>query len=220
MKSLIHAALGVSILLLMSSIGIVGFLPTKFAFAATTITTSSSQFYGSSLERVLITDTAKTNAGDSILPHIDVKRGAGTLASIDPTIFNIGTSGTFEFYLTTSNAPFNPAHPNFGFGNSSSAFVGRINSSPVGDENDFLVSLSSGDFLKDGDSIVVSYGGNNLTILFAKSNVVASVDRTIAGDGDFVTLTLNDQNANIDPTNVDMITAASSILTADVGALN
>ncbi|MEO9319225.1 MAG: plastocyanin/azurin family copper-binding protein [Nitrososphaera sp.] len=195
-----------------------------------TITTSSSQFYGPALERVLITDTSKNTATDSVVPHVAVKRGSTSLFEQDITVPIIGTSGTFEFYLTTSNSPFKPASPSFTAG---SPIMVRISQNPVISstteaaagfgsipaEYSFPLSASSAP-LRDGDTITITYGGQTSVVQFSKSNVIASVDRSSAGDGNRVILTLNDQDANIDPTSVDSFAATPSIVTATGGTLN
>ena len=185
----------------------------KTAFASVSITPSSPNWFGPGLLRVVIVDTSQNSAGASITPHIDVKRGSTTLASADPLVRSPGSSGTFEIYLTTSNAPFAPAFPS----NPNDYVVGRINSHPQTEFRDFSLTLSTNDSLRDGDSVVVTYDGQSESIQFAKSKVVASVDRAIAGDGNKITLTLTDQNANVDPTAIDSFDANQSVLSVVAG---
>ncbi|MEO9321544.1 MAG: hypothetical protein ABI361_12835 [Nitrososphaera sp.] len=223
------ASIAIIALLVFGAVGIVAYTP-KSAFAAVTITTSSSQFYGPALERVLITDTSKDTATDTIVPHVAVKRGSTSLFEQDITVPIIGTSGTFEFYLTTSNSPFKPASPSFTAG---PPIIVRISQTPVingtteaaagfgaiPSEYSFPISSSSAP-LKDGDSIIITYGGQTTTVQFAKGNVKASIDRTVAGNGNKVTLTLNDQNGNIDPTAIDSFNATNAIATVVGGTMN
>lgn len=225
------ASIAIIALLVFGAVGIVAYTP-KSAFAAVTITTSSSQFYGPALERVLITDTSKDTATDTIVPHVAVKRGSTTLFEQDITVPIIGTSGTFEFYLTTSNSPFKPASPSF-TATGGAPIIVRISQTPVISnatesgagfgsipaEYSFPISSSSAP-LKDGDSITITYGGQTATVQFAKSNVKATIDRTIAGDGNKVTLTLNDQNGNLDPTAIDSFNATNAIVTVVGGTMN
>jgi hypothetical protein len=187
----------------------------KNAYAATSITTSSDKFYGPNLLRAVITDTAKNTAGDTIIAHVDVKRGSSILGSKDYTLTNIGSSGTFEFFVTTSNT-LSPAAPTFtGTGG---AFVLRVNTLPATvNSNDQTITTASN--LQDGDSVVITYGGQTQTVQFAKSNAVASVDRNTAGDTDNVVLTLTDTDANIDPTKVDVFDA-TGLVTASTGTLD
>ena len=204
----------VAIAILMISFPGLGLLTPRAAFASVTITPSSNHWFGPGLVRIIITDTSQNTAGASIAPHISVKRGSVTLASADPPISSPGTSGTFELYLTTSNAPFAPAFPS----NPDNYAVGRINSQPNTQLRDFSLTLAPNDYLRDGDSVIVSYAGQSTTIQFAKSIVVASVDRTVAGDGNRIVLTLTDQNANVDPTAVGIFAADPSILSVVAGS--
>ena len=107
----IHAAVFSVVIILMLSIFGQSFLMPKVALASVAITPSSDRWYGPGLIRVVITDTSQSSAGASIAPHIAVKRGSITLASADPPITSPGTSGTFELYFTTSNAPFGGPAP-------------------------------------------------------------------------------------------------------------
>src|SRR5581483_11977898 len=219
------ASIAVIALLVFGGVGIAAFAPQK-AFAAVSITASSSQWYGNGFVRILITDTAQNAVNDKISPHIDVKRGSNTLVSADPTINTPSTAGTFELYLTTSNGALNflPASPS----NPSDYDIGRINSAPhnvLGSvtgsggtlPRDFNLTLASGDNLKDGDSVVISYLGQSTTIQFAKSPVVAAADRQVAGDGDKVTISLTSQNANTDPTAIDSFHANGTLISVQSG---
>ncbi|AIF82782.1 hypothetical protein NTE_00702 [Candidatus Nitrososphaera evergladensis SR1] len=185
------------------------------AYAATSITTSADKFYGPNLLRVVITDTAKNTATDTALVHVDFNHLGSPLGSADYTIKNIGTSGTFEFFITTSNT-LNPTAPTFtGTGG---AFVLRANTVPTTvNTNDQGVTLASQ--LQDQDSIVITYGDlPQKTVSFAKSNAVANVDRNTAGSGDNVVLTLVDSDANIDPTKADIFNA-TNLVSASTGTL-
>ena len=194
----------------------------KNAFAATSIDASSDRFYGPNLLRVVITDTAKNTAGDTIVAHVDIKRGSSTLGSIDKTLKNIGSSGTFELFVTTSNTLV-PAAPTFvDTPSTNGPFVLRVNTAPATvNPNDSTITTASQ--MKDGDSVVITYGGQTKTVQFAKSNAVATVDRSTAGDANNVVLTLTDSDANVDPTKVDTFLASNSpggdIVTSSIGTL-
>src|SRR5581483_8806604 len=132
-KHSIASIIVISLLLIPSS-----YFLTPRAYAAVTITASSSQWYGPGFLRILITDTSQNAVGDQINPHIDVKRGSNILASADPSINTLTTAGTFELYLTTSNGSpnFLPANPS----NPTTYDIGRINSHPhniLGGNRDF-----------------------------------------------------------------------------------
>jgi hypothetical protein len=220
------ASIAVMALLIFGVVAVVMASSPRSAFAAVDISSSSTRFYGPALERVLITDTSKDTSTDTINPHIDVKRGSSILGSADPSIGIIGSSGAFEFFLTTADRGFTPLHPTQtdGF-----PFVIRISSTPSVNSttsgspaavHEFGIDIGAQAPLKDGDTIVITYGGQTKTIQFAKTNVVAGLDRTVAGLDNLVTLTLTDQDANIDPTSIDSFTATSNIVTAAGGTMN
>ena len=206
-------AFALMVILMLPFSGLNSIIPRQ-AFASISIVPSSDNWYGPGLMRVLITDTVQGSAGAYISPHIAIMRGSITLASADPRIRSPSTSGTFELFLTTSNPPFAPAFPS----NPNDYVVGRISSNPHTQLRDFNLTLAPNDYLKDGDSVVVSYAGQSETIHFAKSIVRATIDRTVAGDGNRIILTLTDQNANIDPTKIDSLGADASILSVVSGS--
>ena len=211
----------------------------KPAFA-TTITSSSLQFYGPALERFLITDSSQTNACNTITVHVKAARGSTSLAENDVTLYNIGTSGQFEMFVTTSNFPFEPANPTYDAaycaGQGDNPFIVRINQSPILNtttpvhEVGLTISPTSVS-LKDGDTITVLYGGQTLTVNFAKATVTATTDRQVTGvgDGGIVIVRLTDANAVLDPTSIDTINsntanphppAQDSPLTVTGGTMN
>ena len=203
-------------------LGVIAVLPlTPKAFAATSIA-GADRFYGPALARVVITDTAKNTAGDTIIAHVDVKRGSATLGSKDMTLTNIGSSGTFELFITTANT-FAPSAPTYTA--APGPFILRVNTAPVAaTANEQTIDLngasaaSSAAELKDGDSVVVTYGSDTKTIQFAKSSAVASVDRDTAGSGNNIVVRFNDTDANTDPTLVDSF-SATGLVTASSGTL-
>src|SRR5581483_8862349 len=105
-------------------------------------------------------------------------------------------------------------------------FVLRVNTAPTaGNANEQTIDLNgatgqtAASEMKDGDSIVITYGGQTKTVQFAKSNVAATVDRPTVGDGDNVVVTLTDTDANNDPTKVDSF-AATNLITSSVAGLD
>ena len=211
------AAIAITTLLVFGAVAGVLVGPAKSAFAAT-ITSSSTQFFGPALERFLITDSSKTNLCDTITVHVKAARGSTSLAESDVTLYNIGTSGQFEMFVTTSNSPFVPANPTYNAaycaGQTAAPFVVRINQSPVlnntGATHEVALTISAASVsLKDGDSIIVTYAGQILTVNFAKATVTATTDRATngntVGDGGIVLVKLTDPNAVLDPTSIDKI---------------
>ena len=183
----------------------------KGAYATSSITPSSTKFFGASLERVLITETSKTSNGDTISVHVDAQ--GHVAGSTDITLCNTGNSGTFELFLTTSNSPLKPIAPTFsgaGCADNTDPFIVRANptATAVGNVNEKKITLSSP--MQDGDSFKVTYGGQTVTIEYAKSIVSASTDRSTAGSGNKVTVKLADQDGNVDPTGIDKFNATGA----------
>src|SRR3989442_9980382 len=205
-------------------VGAVSFSLTH-AYATSSITTSTNKFFGPDLLRVLITDNTKTLLADTITPHVDVKRGSTVLGSADPSITNIGTSGTFEFYITTANGTLAPAAPSQTAGGG--AIVVRANPNPsaagasagtsstgaatAGITN---VRLPTSSAMRDGDSVVIQYNGQTVTVQFATTAASSGNDRQSAGDGNKITVTLTDQDANVDPVGIDKFITTAGIISA------
>src|SRR3989454_6061902 len=202
-------------------VGAVSFSLTH-AYATSSITTSTNKFFGPDLLRVLITDNTKTLLADTITPHVDVKRGSTVLGSADPSITNIGTSGTFEFYITTANGTLAPAAPS-----QTTAIVVRANPNPsaagasagtsstgaatAGISN---VRLPTSSAMRDGDSVIIQYNGQTVTVQFATTAASSGNDRQSAGDGNKITVTLTDQDANVDPVGIDKFITTAGIISA------
>jgi hypothetical protein len=217
--------------------GVMAFSP-KSAFAATSIDASSDKFFGAGFIRVLITDTSKNQATDTISVQIDAKHGTQTVGTTPVTVANLGSSGTFELFITTSNAPLVPAgatnshpvvvrvNPNSGNINGehtdlTTGFVTSTSASPTMPTG-FVTKewgIQTSQALQDGDSIVINYGGVTKTVNFAKSTESTTVDRTIAGTNDNIIVRLNDQDANIDPTGIDTF-VDTGLVSASSGTLS
>lgn len=190
-----------------TAVGVIGFNMPQNAFGAVTITTStdthSNRFYGSSFAQVLITDTSMVGAPSNITVMIGVIPALGGAFAETATVGSIGTSGNFEFFITTSNSPAVPLNPMYTdtseCGTSTTAsFIVRINSAPAGDGcHDKLITASP---LADNDQISISYGGNSKTLTFAPSTASITLDRSTAGNGNIIIVKMKDQDANIDPT--------------------
>ena len=218
-------SIGLAAVLVLSSIVVA--LPVKNAYAAVSIATSvdnlGNKFFGPSLVRVLITDTAKTNDNDSINVDVEVRRGTSSIGSVTVPVDAIGTSGQFELYIA-AHTTFNPINPTQG--------------APVADDPDDLdkeysiVRIYNGAIadttetpdlpntkgintnLQSGDIIRITYGGSSKDIKFEPTTATLTVDRTLAGDKNRVILRLNDQDANKDPTAVDTFKATTSNITS------
>ncbi|UVS67911.1 hypothetical protein NWT39_08340 [Nitrososphaera viennensis] len=210
-------------------VGVMAFAPNQ-AYAAVSVTQDTPKIFGSALGRVMITDTAMQGGStqDTITVNVEAKRGTTSLGSVNAQVKEIGTSsGQFELFVTTANSPFNPAAPTFDSTTPANAHVVRINTAPTGDGvNDAVIDLNGASAadqtkeLKDGDSIVVTYGGQQSTILFQKTIATVSTDRTIAGNNTLITVRINDPDANNDPTLVNTFTASSAVVKAAISGVD
>ena len=217
MKGGIVWSLGLMALLLTSTIAAV--MPIQKSFAAVTIETSSDTFYGPSLVRVLITDTAKTEADDTINVDVEVVGKS----SITVTAASIGTSGQFELYIAahTTALPANPTQVADADGDDDALATNeftlvRIFDTGMGNDNQGNVA-SIDVALEEGDDIEITYGGQTKTITYEPTDASFSLDRTIAGDGNQIILSIMDQDANLDPTSVDSFAADVSIVDVSTG---
>lgn len=198
------------------------------AYAAVSMSPSATTFFGPGFVRVLITDDSKDSAGDTIVPTIEAREGSTSLGSVSPTISAIGSSGTFELFITTSNAPLVPAAPThtaIPTGGVAGPFVVRVNTSPtVGNTavgagttangataafgaNNIVLDTSSA--LEAGNAIRVTYGGQTTDINFDDQTASLASDRTTAGDDNEIVLSLTDRDANSDSTLVDSFSFAT-----------
>lgn len=181
-----------------------------------TIDSSSDIFFGPSLVWFLITDPSLGGDGsDTINVTIEARRGLTVLGSTTATITEIGDSGAFELFVTTSNAGVEPADP-FAATPVDASIV-RINTGPIGNANDASIDLSDDEFptaadqLQDGDTIRILYGPISRTISFQDTSANLITDRTTAGDNNEIVLFLNDIDANTDPTTRDTFTLATVV---------
>ncbi|WP_415280729.1 hypothetical protein [Candidatus Nitrososphaera sp. FF02] len=208
------------------------------AYAAVTITSSADTFYGPGFVRVLITDTAFDEAGDTIFPTIEARDGNSVRGTIAPEIEAIGGSGQFEFFISLADAGLSPANPtkvtesgaggtDFGDG----PFVVRVidgagNTVDLAEDsgdnaNAVDISVNSydvvnsygmdvddgdadGDIADEFDNFRIVYGGQTHVIDFEDSTATLTADRTEAGAGTEIVLSMTDADANVDPTLVDV----------------
>jgi hypothetical protein len=216
-------SIGLAAVLVLSSIVVA--LPVKNAYAAVSITTSvdnlGNKFFGPSLVRVLITDTAKTNDTDSINVDVEVRRGTTVLGFTSVAVDAIGTSGQFELYIAahTDALPANPTQSGNPVGDADTDILGEYSlvriyngaTVPSGSEDNVKVISQK---LESGDIIRITYGGVSKDIRFEPTTATLTVDRTLAGDQNRVILRLNDPDANKDPTGVDTFPANTSNITS------
>lgn len=185
------------------------------AYAAVTINTSAGTFFGPSLIRFEIKDDALVGAPtDSILVTVTAKHGGSALGTVGATVTEIGSSGIFELFVTTSDSPLDPAAPTYA---TTGGIVVRINSAPTVDGNDAFIT-TTGTSLLDGDTVEVTYGGATRTVTFTAASASLTADRTTAGDGNKIVLSLADNDANTDPTAIDSFPTTGTIL--DLAAPN
>jgi hypothetical protein len=213
-------SIGLAAILVLSSIVVA--LPVKNAYAAVSITTSvdnlGNKFFGPSLVRVLITDTAKTNDTDSINVDVEVRRGTTVLGFTSVAVDAIGTSGQFELYIA-AHTDVNPANPTQAADsdgtpdttiNGEHSIVRIYSGASPGSNNIRGINTD----LQSGDIIRITYGGVSKDIRFEPTTATLTVDRTLAGDQNRVILRLNDPDANLDPTGVDTFPATTNNITS------
>ncbi len=220
-------SIALAALLIFSTAVVAWTIAPKNAYAAVSITSSSDTFFGSAFNRVLITDTSLLGSPtDTISVLVEAKRGTTTLGSVSASVDEIGSSGTFELFITTQNliagppTAGNPAAPT---STTTDGEVVRINTAPAGDNDDDVIDLNGGADaspaaeLQSGDSIVITYGGSSKTISFSTSSATITTDRAIAGEDNKIVVRIKDQDGNNDPTAVDTITMTTANLEALIG---
>ncbi len=213
------------------------------AYAAVSITASADTFYGPGFVRVLIIDDAFDEAGDVITPTIEARKGSSVLGSVSPQIESVGSSGNFEFFITTSDSPLVPENPTKTTddggvtGADAGPYIIRVNTGETGTlsvmaagtgvnvngggdstfaANNYGIGVDM-DAL-DGDNFRVVYGGQTLVINFEDTTAQITADRTEAGEDNEIVLQINDQDANLDPTLIDEF--EDSALTPDLDSTN
>lgn len=240
-----YASATVSALLLFGAVaaGLIGVPQNAVAQAAVTIETSADTFFGPGFVRVLITNPSLDDSDSTITPTVEARDGNTVLGSDNPTIEAIGSSGTFEFFITTSEFPLVPANPTKTTaaggvaGAGAGPFVVRANTIAADDldeaaagttvNGDPGAAASSNTSGLDADpanidNFRVIYGGQTLVINFEDSTAELTADRTEAGDDNEIVLTMNDQDANLDPTLIDefeddgLATSLASTNTLDI----
>lgn len=216
-----YAGSALAALLIFGAVAAVIVVP-QTAYAAVTITSSADTFFGPSLMRFEIKDDALVGTPeDAINVLVEARRGTTSLGTVTARVTEIGSSGNFELFVTTSDFGLQPANPTFTTG---SGHTVRINTAPNigGDTNDFTIDLNGGAGaeptaeLRSGDTVVITYGGQSKTVNFSRSTAVLSSDRTVAGSGNQIVLSINDKDANTDPTAVDSFPAVAGIMGSGV----
>ncbi len=178
----------------------VSMMPIQKSYAAVTIESSRDRFFGPSMVRVLITETALQGSPSD---EISVTVEAESISIIIP-VREIGTSGQFELYVaahTTAN-PNNPTQTDPDNVSIVRIFPGAANSGDDPNDNQPIVRGINAD-LEDGDRIKVRYSGTDREISFQSSIGTITSDRTVAGNLNRIKLRLTDQDANLDPTKRD-----------------
>lgn len=197
-------SIALAALLIFSTAVVAWTIAPKNAYAAVSITSSSDKFFGSAFNRVLITDSALLGSpSDTISVIVEARRGSTSLGTQNANVNEIGTSGTFELFITTRSSG-NPANPT-----NTSPNVFRIHSGG---------NISA--TLQDGDTIRITYGGTTKDLSFASTIASASVDRTSAGAENLVRLIINDPDGNNDPTIADSFNATAAGVSAIISSTN
>jgi hypothetical protein len=178
------------------------------------ITTSADDhgitFFGEGVLQVVIDDP---NADDDstveeLVVDIDATPDSGSQGSISVTVPETSdSSGRFEFFLVhadaTSVSPSDLDPRN-------SAGV-DVDGSCVSDCAPFVTFGSVGDLQVDADlyedvSFDISDGDDEITVNYGESVAEVSLDRTAYGSDSFVYVFIDDQDANLNPTEADEFT--------------
>jgi hypothetical protein len=202
----------------------IGFVNSQFglqsASAAETITASKTTFFGSNVVEITFTDDNledNNDAGeeDEVTVSFEVFSGGDT-ALDDVTIGDdagdvsaeIGDTGKFIFYLTADADVVigDLDDPEFG-ADSQLVFLGEGGDVDVGTDagNSAFDGLTDGISLNEGATIEITQGDATVTITYQDDKADIVLDRTGVGSAGFVYLTINDQDANNDPTDRDAL---------------
>ncbi|GIU70769.1 MAG: hypothetical protein KatS3mg003_0248 [Candidatus Nitrosocaldaceae archaeon] len=194
-------SLGIMAILLTSTVAMV--TPIQVKAQNATITSSADRFFGPSLVKITVNapdDNDDDNDFDTADIEIDIEDDNGnTLIDSQQFILNETgkNTGRFELFIA-AHTDANPKNPSTG------ATIVRI--------------YEGGDIdlaLDEGYEITIRHTNTGVekTIVYDNTNADFSLDRTTAGDGNVITLTIEDQDANLDPTGIDKFTA-DGIITA------
>jgi hypothetical protein len=178
------------------------------------ITTSADDhgitFFGEGVLQVVIDDP---NADDDstieeLVIDIDATPDSGSQGSISVTVPETSDgSGRFEFFLVHADAT--SVTPSDLDPSNSAGVDGDGNC--VSDCAPFVTFGSSGDLQVDADlyeetSFDISDGDDKITVSYEESIAELSLDRTAYGSDSFVYVFIDDQDANLDPTEADEFT--------------
>ncbi|MEM4377326.1 MAG: hypothetical protein QXZ15_07485 [Candidatus Nitrosocaldaceae archaeon] len=195
-------SLAIAALLVTSTFAAV--MPIQKSYAEVSIETSNNTFFGPSMVRVLIIDTAlRGDPSDTITVNVDAEGETGSIQ-----VKEIGTSGQFELYIAahTNANPASPTQLDMDDVSVVRIFSGATSANNANDDQPIVTGISTD--LEDGDEIELTYTGSSKTIRFEASDASLSVDRTTAGNENIIKLKLTDQDANLDPTTKDRFDAS------------
>lgn len=188
--------------------------------AGETIAASKITFFGSNVVEITITDDNledNNDAGeeDEVTISFEVFSGGDT-ANDDATIGDdtanisaeIGDSGTFIFYLTADEDVLisELADPEFD-ADSELIYMSENGNITVGTDagNSAFDGATDGISLDEGATIEINYGDASLTLTYEDDKALVSLDRSTVGSDGFVYLKVDDQDANNDPTDRDLL---------------
>jgi hypothetical protein len=179
----------------------VSVMPIQKSYAEVSIETSANKFFGPSMVKVLITDTALRGSPSD---QISVTVETGSSSTIIP-VNEIGTSGQFELYIAahTNANPANPTQTDMDDVSIVRIYSGASASDSGNTTDNQPIVRGINKDLEDGDKITIRYGGSSKDVQFQSSIASISSDRTVAGNSTMIRLKLTDQDANLDPTKKD-----------------
>jgi hypothetical protein len=165
------------------------------------------KFFGEGVLQVVITDPDADDAGsiEDLIVDLDAEPNAGSAGAISVVIPETSdSSGKFEFFLANEDA--------VAVGPSD---LDAINSRGV--EGDGTCALDCAPFVTFGptgdlavdaelyEEVVfqISAGSDEVEVKYEETDGTLELDRTLYGTSSFVYVFVNDQDANLDPTNTD-----------------
>jgi hypothetical protein len=199
----------------------------------TSITTSADDhgvtFFGEGVLQVVIDDPNDDDSTiEELVVDIDATPDIGSQGSFSVTVPETSdSSGRFEFFLIHADAT-----------SVTAADLDPINSAGVDGDGTcvsdcapFVTFGASGDLQIDADlyeevSFDISDGDDEITVEYEESIAEVSLDRTAYGSDSFLYVFIDDQDANLNPTEADEFTVDpgnspnSDLLTIDGGSID
>jgi len=163
-----------------------------------------NKFFGNGMAQVLIEDSSTDDSGDSITVSVEVRDDTGSSFGNFPIVVPDTTVGSQRFEMFLANGTdLTPQDPEG---------AGTVTDIGAGG------TINIGEALADGFTIKVTYKTLSRTITYTDTPANISTDRESYGSDSILFLTIDDQDANVDPTHRDVVNATSGFVTMDGAA--